>query len=49
MSALRPWLGDERPSLDEVCNSQDKCTEECPAYKFCITCGYVDKVESVEE
>ena len=35
MSELRPWLGDERPSLDEVCEQFDVCNEECPAYEFC--------------
>lgn len=35
MSELEPYLEDTRPTLDEVCEEYEECTEECPAYKFC--------------
>lgn len=32
---MEAYLEDNRPSLDEVCESQKKCSKECPAYRFC--------------
>ncbi len=32
---MEAYLEDNRPTMDEVCNSYDKCTKECPLYKYC--------------
>lgn len=32
---MEAYLEDNRPTLDEICEEYDECTEECPAYKFC--------------
>lgn len=32
---MEVYLEDNRPTMDEVCNSYDKCTKECPLYKYC--------------
>lgn len=32
---MTEYLEDNRPTLDEVCESYEECTEECPAYEFC--------------
>ena len=31
-----PYLEDNRPSLEEVCEEQEECNETCPAYKCCF-------------
>lgn len=32
---MEAYLEDNRPTLDEICEEHDECTEECPAYEFC--------------
>ena len=32
---MEAYLEDNRPTIDEICESYDKCNEECPSYKFC--------------
>ena len=32
---MEVYLEDNSPTMDEVCNSYDKCTKECPLYKYC--------------
>lgn len=32
---MEAYLEDNRPTLDEICEEYDECTEECPAYEFC--------------
>lgn len=34
---LEAYLEDTRPTLDEICEEQEECTEECPAWIFCNT------------
>ena len=40
---MEAYLEDNRPTIDEVCESYDECTEECPAYKFCHRTESEDK------
>ena len=35
MAELESYLEDTRPTLNEVCEEQGECTEECPAWRFC--------------
>ena len=35
MSEIEPYLEDNRPTLDEICEEYKECTEKCPAWKFC--------------
>ena len=32
---MEAYLEDNRPTLNEICEEYDECTEECPAYEFC--------------
>jgi hypothetical protein len=32
---MEAYLEDNRPTIDEVCESYDECKEECPLYRFC--------------
>lgn len=32
---MEAYLEDNRPSIDEVCESYDKCNKNCPLYGFC--------------
>lgn len=32
---MEAYLEDNRSSLDEVCDSQNECSKEYPAYRFC--------------
>ena len=41
---MEAYLEDNRPTLDEVCESQKECSKECPAYEFCHS-----KAESEEQ
>lgn len=43
---MEEYLEDKRPSLEEVCNEYEKCTEECPAYGFCHSKTESDKEAS---
>lgn len=29
------YLEDNRPTLDEICESYEECNKECPEYEFC--------------
>ena len=42
---MEAYLEDNRPSLDEVCESQKECSKECPAYRFC----YLQRQSESEE
>lgn len=47
---MEAYLEDNRPTLDEVCKAYERCTEECPAYKFCPYLARLlhEGIESVE-
>lgn len=32
---MESYLEDNRPTIDEICESYDECNKECPLYKFC--------------
>ena len=32
---MEAYLEDNRPTLNEVCESQKECSKECPAIDFC--------------
>lgn len=32
---MEAYLEDNRPTIDEVCESYDECNKECPVYRFC--------------
>lgn len=32
---MEAYLEDNRPTIDEVCESYDECNKECPLYRFC--------------
>lgn len=32
---MEAYLDDNRPTIDEVCEWYDECSEECPLYRFC--------------
>ena len=33
---MEAYLEDNRPTMDEVCASNDECNEECPCYVICF-------------
>lgn len=32
---MEAYLEDNRPTLDEICESYKECCKECPAYEVC--------------
>ena len=32
---MEAYLEDNRPTIDEVCESYDECNREGPVYRFC--------------
>lgn len=32
---MEAYLEDNRPIIDEVCESYSECNKECPLYRFC--------------
>lgn len=42
---MEAYLEDNRPTIDEVCESYDECNERCPLYRFCYP---QDEAESEE-
>ena len=34
---MEAYLEDNRPTIDEICDSYDECTKECPVYELCHT------------
>lgn len=32
---MEAYLEDNRPTIDEVCESYDECNKDCPLYRFC--------------
>jgi hypothetical protein len=40
---MESYLEDNRPTLDEICEEYDECTEKCPSYECCHS-----KLESVK-
>lgn len=34
---MEAYLEDNRPTLDEICESYEECCKECLAYEFCKT------------
>lgn len=32
---MEAYLEDNRPTLEEICEKSEECSEECPAYGFC--------------
>ena len=32
---MEAYLEDNRPTIDEVCESYDECNKACPLYIFC--------------
>ena len=32
---METYLEDNRPSMDDVCEEEESCSENCPCYKVC--------------
>ena len=32
---MEAYLEDNRPTIDEVCESYDECNKKCSCYRFC--------------